>query len=175
MSWGSELWDKYPELSSHSANGIDFLDHSVASFVKERGKIEAEYAARLRSLVKKYSPNHKAESVRKPNPEDEFTHFRAYKQVRRIIMQLVLKCSDQSNYRRYELALLRKAYTHALALFVCQREREREREIRAMPPPCSLYKMYVHVVSMGCVLLERGTHITRKPLLPPPKLLLQCS
>ncbi len=56
MSWGTELWDKYSELTHHAQNGIDFLEYSVASFVKERGKVEAEYAKQLRALVKKYSP-----------------------------------------------------------------------------------------------------------------------
>ena len=79
MSWGTELWDKYSDLTHHTANGIDFLEHSVAGFIKERGKVEAEYAKSLRSLVKKYSPK---EAPGANNNEEEFTHIRAYKQVR---------------------------------------------------------------------------------------------
>ena len=29
-SWGTELWDKYSELTSHAHNGIDFLENYVA-------------------------------------------------------------------------------------------------------------------------------------------------
>ena len=78
MSWGTELWDKYPELTSHTHNGIDFLENSVATFIKERGKIEGEYANKLRTLVKRYNPK---EAVR-VNKEEEFTYVKAYKQVR---------------------------------------------------------------------------------------------
>ncbi len=66
MSWGTELWDKYSELTHHAQNGIDFLEYSVASFVKERGKVEAEYAKQLRALVKKYSPKGEQQVRRKP-------------------------------------------------------------------------------------------------------------
>ena len=56
MSWGTELWDRYDSMCTYTATGIDFLDNSVAQFVKERGKIENEYASKLRTLVKKFSP-----------------------------------------------------------------------------------------------------------------------
>ncbi len=75
-SWGTELWDKYHDLTSHTQNGIEFLEHYVASFIKERGKIEAEYAKSLRSLVKKFS----IKDAMRPT-EEEFTHVRGYKQV----------------------------------------------------------------------------------------------
>ena len=29
-SWGTELWDKYSELTAHAHNGIDFLENYVA-------------------------------------------------------------------------------------------------------------------------------------------------
>jgi hypothetical protein len=77
-SWGCELWDKYGELSSHTSSGIEFLESYVASFVRERGKVEARYAVDLRALVKKFSPK----EVKRPT-EEEFTHMRGYKQVRR--------------------------------------------------------------------------------------------
>jgi len=74
----------------------------VASFVKERGKIECEYAKSLRALVKKYTPKEAPPSTGtgakpeknapagsgpisimslNPAPEEEFTHLKAYKQV----------------------------------------------------------------------------------------------
>ena len=79
MSWGTELWDKYSELTHHAASGIDFLENYVAAFIKERGKIEAEYAKSLRNLVKKFQPKPEANN----NPDEEYTHLRAYKQVRK--------------------------------------------------------------------------------------------
>ena len=102
MQWGTELWDKYGELCAHTSTGIDFLDSHVASFVKERGKIEVEYAKSLRALVKRYTPKESAPSsstVTKPEknvpagsgpvsimslnaPEEEYTHMKAYKLVR---------------------------------------------------------------------------------------------
>ena len=78
MSWGTELWDKYSELTHHTQNGIDFLENSVAGFIKERGKVEAEYAKSLRSLVKKYAPK---EGSNRQQGEEELTHIKAYKQV----------------------------------------------------------------------------------------------
>ena len=32
-SWGTELWDKYSELTSHAHNGIDFLENYVARYI----------------------------------------------------------------------------------------------------------------------------------------------
>ena len=102
MSWGTELWDKYEDLCGHTSSGIDFLEKSVADFVKERGKVEKEYAKSLRSLIKKYAPksdkyaggsgdknnDNKVDSgpaslsVRQALAEDEFTYLSAYKEVR---------------------------------------------------------------------------------------------
>ena len=114
MSWGSELWDKYSELTHHTQNGIDFLESSVAGLVKDRGKVEAEYAKALRGLAKKYAPKETSSSSsgggggggggsagaggqhggggggggidnggQSSRRRDEYTHMRAYKQVRR--------------------------------------------------------------------------------------------
>ena len=76
MSWGAELWDKYHELSQTSHYGIEFLDNSVANFIKERGKLEADYAKNLRSLVKKYTPK----DIVRP-ADEEYSHMKAYKVV----------------------------------------------------------------------------------------------
>lgn len=56
MSWGTELWDKYEDLCSHTNDGIDFLEKSVAEFIKERGRVEKLHAKNLRDLVKKFMP-----------------------------------------------------------------------------------------------------------------------
>ena len=56
MSWGTELWDKYEDLCSHTNSGIDFLEKSVAEFIKERGRVEKLHAKNLRDLVKRFMP-----------------------------------------------------------------------------------------------------------------------
>ena len=90
MSWGTELWDKYEDLCRYSVSGIDFLENSVADFIKERGKVEKEYAKSLRALVKKYTPKnsevkdrHSKDGPQSLRLEDEkYTHLEAYKEVR---------------------------------------------------------------------------------------------
>ena len=56
MSWGTELWDRYDAMCTYTSSGVDFLDNSVAKFMKERSAIETEYAKKLRKLVKDFSP-----------------------------------------------------------------------------------------------------------------------
>ena len=56
MSWGTELWDRYDAMCTFTSSGIDFLDNSVAQFMKARSVIETEYAKKLRKLVKDYTP-----------------------------------------------------------------------------------------------------------------------
>ena len=87
MSWGAELWDKYEDLCRYSSTSIDFLENSVADFIKERGKVEKEYAKSLRALVKKYTPKTVNSDKNSSGPqslrfEDEFSHLEAYKEVR---------------------------------------------------------------------------------------------
>lgn len=47
MGWGTELWDQYENLATHTQKGIDFLD-KYGNFIRDRSAIEVEYAARLR-------------------------------------------------------------------------------------------------------------------------------
>ena len=107
LQWGTELWDKYSDLCTHASSGLEFLDSSVASFVKERGKIEFEYAKSLRTLIKKYTPKETippAPADKKPDKkpdknasngsgpmsimsiaapaEEEYSHMKSFKQVR---------------------------------------------------------------------------------------------
>ena len=100
LQWGTELWDKYTELCSHTSSGIDFLDSQIAAFVKERGKVEFEYAKSLRALVKRFTPKEPAPlPEKKPDKnapqgsgpvsiislstpaEEEYSHVMAFKQV----------------------------------------------------------------------------------------------
>lgn len=59
-SWGIDLWDQRDILEKHTSNGIDFLD-KCAGFIKERVRIEQEYAKSLRRLVKQYQFKKKEE------------------------------------------------------------------------------------------------------------------
>ena len=117
MSWGTELWDKYDDLCGHTQAGIDFMEKSVAEFIKERGKVEKEYAKNLRTLVKKYMPkgstraNNSSISDKdsssgpasiafKANSDEEFTHMVAFKEVRKSFSRLspffIVFCSEHT-------------------------------------------------------------------------------
>lgn len=76
MSWGTELWDQYDNLSIHTNKGIDFLD-KYGNFVRERLAIESDYASKLRRLVKNYQPKKKE----KDEEENEFTSCQAFRNV----------------------------------------------------------------------------------------------
>ncbi|CAD6241178.1 GSCOCG00009199001-RA-CDS [Cotesia congregata] len=52
--------DQYDNLSLHTQKGIDFLER-YGHFIRDRCKIETEYAANLRRLVKNYLPKKKEE------------------------------------------------------------------------------------------------------------------
>ncbi|KAG7196651.1 hypothetical protein KM043_015989 [Ampulex compressa] len=60
MSWGTELWDQFENLSLHTQKGIEFLER-YGHFIRDRCAIEVEYAAKLRRLVKSYQPKKKEE------------------------------------------------------------------------------------------------------------------
>ena len=111
MNWGTELWDKYDDLVSHTNSGIDFLEKSVAEFIKERGRVEKLHAKNLRELVKRFMPkgvssgNPKNTNTNGANSEsgpasiavraeadEEYTHLLAYKEVRQL--KLFLKKSN---------------------------------------------------------------------------------
>ncbi|XP_033149620.1 formin-binding protein 1-like, partial [Drosophila busckii] len=72
MSWGTELWDQYDNLSIHTNRGIETLD-KYANFLRDRVAIETEYAGKLRRLVKNYQPKKKEEE------DNEFTSRQAFR------------------------------------------------------------------------------------------------
>lgn len=74
MSWGTELWDQFENLATHTQKGIDFLD-KYGTFIRDRCTIEIEYAAKLRRLVKNYQPKKKEEE------DYEFTSWQAFRTV----------------------------------------------------------------------------------------------
>ncbi|XP_067662016.1 formin-binding protein 1-like [Haliotis asinina] len=60
MSWGTELWDQYDNVSLHTLKGIEFCE-KYTHFLKERCNVEMEYARNLKKLVKSYQPRKKEE------------------------------------------------------------------------------------------------------------------
>ncbi|XP_053689851.1 formin-binding protein 1-like isoform X7 [Sabethes cyaneus] len=82
MSWGSELWDQYDNLATHTQKGIDFLER-YGSFIRDRSAIEIEYAGKLRRLVKNYQPKKSKE-----DEENEFSSFQAFKCVLKEVADL---------------------------------------------------------------------------------------
>jgi len=63
MSWGTELWDQYDQIATHTQKGIDFLE-KYSKFVNERSKIEQDYALKLRRLTKNYLPKQKGDDYK---------------------------------------------------------------------------------------------------------------
>ncbi|KAF7379358.1 hypothetical protein HZH66_014729 [Vespula vulgaris] len=74
MSWGTELWDQFDNLSHHTQKGIDFLER-YGHFIRDRCAIEVEYAAKLRRLVKSYQPK----EPKKKEEEEDYNPCRAFK------------------------------------------------------------------------------------------------
>ena len=87
LSWGTELWDKYPELVNHFNDGIKFLQGPIAGYIKERGELEALYAQKLIGLVKKYKPKEPKKPKKGKNSDtalvtnEEFTYVKAFREV----------------------------------------------------------------------------------------------
>lgn len=71
-TWGTELWDQRDAIEKHTQTGIEFLD-KCAGFVKERIRIEQEYAKSLRRMVKQYQ-------LKKKDEENlPFSYIRSFK------------------------------------------------------------------------------------------------
>jgi len=79
MSWGTELWDQYDHIASHTNRGIDFLER-YGSFTRDRSAIELEYAGKLRRLVKTYTP--------KKKDEEEYQQFSCQKAFREMLNEI---------------------------------------------------------------------------------------
>ncbi|XP_055620891.1 formin-binding protein 1-like isoform X9 [Toxorhynchites rutilus septentrionalis] len=82
MGWGTELWDQYDNLATHTQKGIDFLER-YGNFIRDRSAIEVEYAGKLRRLVKNYQPKKSKE-----DEENEFSSFQAFKSVLKEVADL---------------------------------------------------------------------------------------
>ncbi|XP_063244447.1 formin-binding protein 1-like isoform X2 [Bacillus rossius redtenbacheri] len=73
MSWGTELWDQYENLSLHTQKGIEFLER-YGHFIRDRCTIELDYAAKLKRLVKNYQPKKKDEEDYQYSSGQAFKH-----------------------------------------------------------------------------------------------------
>lgn len=73
-TWGFDLWDQRDVIEKHTHNGIEFLDN-CARFMKERIRVEQEYAKSMRKLVKQYQ-------FKKKEEEDlPYTYQHAFKKL----------------------------------------------------------------------------------------------
>ena len=54
------MQDQFDVIDKHNQRGIQFFEQ-YAKYVKERINIETEYAAKLKKLVKSYTPKKKDE------------------------------------------------------------------------------------------------------------------
>jgi len=61
MSWGTELWDQYDQVCTHTDQGIEFVKR-VTSYVEKRIHVEQSYAKDLRKLVKQFRKRDEEES-----------------------------------------------------------------------------------------------------------------
>lgn len=71
MSWGTELWDQYENISTHTQKGIEFMER-YSHFLRDRCAIEQEYAGKLRRLTKTYQLKKKEED------DTLFTSYKAF-------------------------------------------------------------------------------------------------
>ena len=74
MSWGEELWDRFDDVVNVVNHGTRELESFYKHFLKERSKIEKEYAHELRKLIKKYSAK-----ANKNNGDDESTQNKGFR------------------------------------------------------------------------------------------------
>lgn len=115
MSWGTELWDQFENISGHTQKGIEFCER-FAHFIKERCAIENEYASRLKKLVKNYKP-------KKTEQEEEFTCIRGFYRMLNEVHDLagqhesIAECLNASIFKELqtliaELKADRRKYLH---------------------------------------------------------------
>lgn len=79
MSWGTELWDQFDNVSGYTQKGIDFCE-KFSHFLKERSSIENDYAGKLKKLVKSYS--------QKKKDDDGFTTSKGFETMVRELYDL---------------------------------------------------------------------------------------
>ena len=71
--WGSELWDKYDNVLREVSGGAKELETWYGGYLKERSKVEADYAKALRKIVKNFTVKEKNRG------DDESTQARGFR------------------------------------------------------------------------------------------------
>ncbi|XP_064396439.1 formin-binding protein 1-like [Halichondria panicea] len=107
MSWGTELWDQYDKISSHTEQGIEFTK-KVASFVEKRIHVEHSYAKDLRKLVKGF--------VRKDEDDSHYTAIKAFSKMINEVNDLAGQRELISEYLESEVLLPLKSLTRDIAV-----------------------------------------------------------
>lgn len=115
MSWGTELWDQYDNIATHTQKGIDFLE-KYGHFVDQRCKIEMEYSSKLRRLIKQFLPKKKEEE------DCQFTYTKAYK-------NLLNELGDQAGQHEVIAENLSTQVVHELNTLVKQLKDDRRKHL----------------------------------------------
>lgn len=115
MSWGTDLWDQYDNISSHTQKGIEFLER-YGNFVRDRCAIESEYAGKLRRLVKSYMPKKK---------EEEDYQFSCQKAFRDVLTEI----NDQAGQHEVVAENLTSAVTKEIVALVKDFKEDRKRAL----------------------------------------------
>ncbi|XP_075226345.1 formin-binding protein 1-like Cip4 isoform X2 [Lycorma delicatula] len=116
MSWGTELWDQYDNLSLHTQKGIDFLE-KYGQFIRERCNIELDYAGKLRRLVKNFQPKKKDEE------DYQYSPCRAFKQV-------MIEVNDLAGQHEVIAENLQSDVIRAVAVLVKDLKDERKKHLQ---------------------------------------------
>ncbi|XP_032453575.1 formin-binding protein 1-like isoform X6 [Nasonia vitripennis] len=116
MSWGTELWDQFDNLSLHTQKGIDFLE-KYGHFIRDRCAIEEEYATKLRSLVKRYQPKKKDEE------DYQYSPCRAFKKE-------LDEVSDQAGQREVIAENLQANVLRELGILVKEFKEDRKKYLQ---------------------------------------------
>lgn len=84
LNWGETLWDQWDRVQEHTDNGLEFTK-KCQEFVRDRIKLEIEYAKSLRGLKKRYKLK---------NAEDDSANFSTVKAYNVFLGQLELIARD---------------------------------------------------------------------------------
>ena len=72
--WGLDLWDRYEGAAREVSQGAKELESWYGGYLRDRAKVETEYAKALRKLVKNYTIKEKHR-----HEEDESTQAKGFR------------------------------------------------------------------------------------------------
>ncbi|ELU13004.1 hypothetical protein CAPTEDRAFT_199738 [Capitella teleta] len=116
MSWGTDLWDQFDCVATHTHKGIDFAER-YKDFVKERCVIESEYAAKLKKLVKNYQPKKKDEE------EYEFTCQKGF-------LKMVNEVNDLAGQHEFMVENFTSSIVKELQTMIQELKQERRKHLQ---------------------------------------------